>query len=251
MNKLSKGKTIGIVAGSLAAVALAGVGFSTWIINTTNTDSVEGISVTVADTKDVSVLISDAAIAASDNSVKFDASNTAKVSGSILSCGADDTEDLSFSITYKVTVGSDTASWEIKAGIADTSGTFNTAVNTRKYIALPSSLGLIGSSDGSVVCFNSTTTSGGDLTFTTAADATDATKSVYSVTQKFTFSWGEAFANKNPVAVTTSDTIYTQDNKSETASLANLTANTKAMKALNLSTFNITLSVGSVSLANS
>lgn len=240
MNKFNKGKTVGIISASLAAVALVGVGFSTWIISTTNTQTTGDITVSVADTKDISIAISDATVA--DGTVKFDANKDSKVAGSLLTCGDSDTEDMSFTITYKVTIGNDAKTWQIKAGIADTDGKFNTAVSTRKYIALPSTLGLIGDADTSAVCLDQSSSTGSNgLSFTKADN-------VYTVTQTFTFTWGEAFAKKNPVAVTKADTIYTQSNTSATATLDTLTANTKAMKSLGLSTFKVTLSVGTVSL---
>ncbi len=261
MNKFNKGKTVGIVAASLAAVSLIGVGFSTWIINTTNTATTDSITVTVAETKDISVVISDAKVSTDDNSVKFDADATkhGKVTNPLLSCETGDAEDLSFTLTYKVTVGVDAAKWEIKAGIDDTSaganGKFTTAVTTRKYIDLPNTLGLITgtNANGSQVCLNQSSTTGSNgLTFT-VDNTTDKTKNIYTVTQKFDFSWGLAFANKNPVEVTANDAIYPQDGTDGTttvaATLENLTANTKAMKSLGLSTFKVTLSVGNAELA--
>lgn len=255
MNKFNKGKTIGIVATSLAAVSLLGVGFSTWIINTTNKAEVSDISVTVADTKDISVVISNAKVAESDNSVKFDADETKmnKATGHLLSCSSGDAEDLSFTLTYDVTVGSNASAWQIMAAIDDgtdgTNGKFATAVTTRKYIALPTTLGIT----TGVQCLNQASetdsTSGLTVTKSTASDTTNIT---YSVSQKFTFSWGLAFANKNPVEVTNSDKIYTQDDTgteaTTKATIDNLTANTKEMKALELSTFKVILSVGTVSM---
>lgn len=49
MNKFNKGKLLGVVAASLSAVSLMGVGFATWIIGAQKTDVDQGISIT-ADT---------------------------------------------------------------------------------------------------------------------------------------------------------------------------------------------------------
>ena len=49
MNKFNKGKLIGVVAASLSAVSLMGVGFATWVIGAQKTDVDQGISIT-ADT---------------------------------------------------------------------------------------------------------------------------------------------------------------------------------------------------------
>lgn len=247
-NKFSKGKTVGIVAASLAAVSLIGVGFSTWIIQTKTDATVSDISVTVADTKDISVAITDAAVDTANNSVIFDADNTKKVDGSILSCEASDTEDLSFAITYKVTLGENVGKWQIKAAVEDTDGKFNTAVTTRKYITMPEKLGITTGNE----CLNqdSETDAESGLTVTKGDQDTTTKKTTLTVTQTFTFGWGEAFASKNPVAVTTADTIYSQSDTSVTADVDNLSANTKALKALGLESFNVTLSVGTVEMAS-
>lgn len=257
MNKFNKGKTIGIITASLAAVSLVGVGFSTWIINTTNTVEVSNISVTVADTKDISVVISNAQLDTNDNSVKFDA-DAAKMNnatGHLLSCGSGDSEDLSFTLTYDVTIGTNAQTWQIMAAIDDSNGTggtngkFNTAVNTRKYICLPSTLGIT----NGVKCLDqsSSTETNTGLTVTEKANSATTSTKTYSVSQKFTFSWGLAFANKNPVEVTGSDKIYTQtdtgDSTNTAATLELLTANTRAMKNLGLENFKVILSVGTVS----
>ncbi len=253
MNKFNKGKTVGIVAASLAAVSLIGVGFSAWIINTqSDPTSVGDISVTVADTKNIAVTISNASV--DDKTVKFDADHTKRDSKNILSCGDTDTEDLSFSLKYTVTVGTDASAWEIKAAIDDTAdGKFTSAVSA-KYFTLPDTLGIkTASADGAKTCFNQSSTTGSNgLTFTSTttdatASATGTSSKTYTVTQTFTFAWGEAFAKKNPVAVTTSDSIYT-GTSSETANVTNLSKNTTAMKSLGLSTFKVILSVGTVSL---
>ena len=254
MNKFNKGKTVGIVAASLAAVSLLGVGFSTWIISTKTDTSVSGISVNVAETKNISVKIDNAALSTTDNSVTFDADATKMnaATGHLLSCSSTDKEDLSFTLTYDVTVGKEAKSWQIMAAIDDgtdgTNGKFTTAVTTRKYIALPSTLGIT----NGVECLNQGSTTNADtgLTVTGPSEVTEngLTCNKYSITQKFTFSWGLAFANKNPVEVTASDSIYTQDSETKAATIETLTANTKAMKDLNLTTFKVILSVGTVSM---
>lgn len=247
MNKFNKGKTIGIVATSLAAVSLLGVGFSTWIINTkSDPTSVGNITVTVAATADISVTISDTSVV--DGTVNFDADKDKKTSDSLLSCGDSDTEDLTFSLKYTVKVGYRATKWEIKAAIDDTAegNKFTSAVSTSKYFELPSTLGIKTSTDSSAVCFNQASKTGNNgLTFADPTSDSENSKT-YTVTQTFTFSWGEAFAKKNPVAVTTADSIWT-GSESETADLTKLTANTKAMKNLSLSTFKVILSVGTVS----
>lgn len=255
MNKFNKGKKIGIIACVLASISLVGVGFSTWIIETRTDSKVNNITVTVADTKNASIIISDAS--ATDNAVKFDADNS-KTKGGLISCESTDKEDLSFTLSYKVTVGTSVSSFEITAAIDDTSttgnGKYNQAVNTYKYISLPTTLGLKTSADteNSKVCFSNSSKSGSDgLSIDLSEDKTAQTK-IYTVTQVFSFSWGDAFNKKNPVEVSSSDLIYSYSGtetsgSSAKATIETLTANTKGLKNLSLSSFNVILSIGSVS----
>lgn len=254
MNKLNKGKKIGILACVLASFSLVGVGFSTWIINTQQGSQANGINVTVAETKNASIVISNAS--ATDNTVKFDA-NDSSSKGNLITCNSGASEDLNFTLIYTVTVGTSVTSFEIKAGIDDSTnvggGKYTQAVETYKYIELPTTLGLKkDSSDGSKACFTSSSTTSSDGLSFTSSDDTGAQTKTYVVTQKFTFSWGEAFAKKNPVEVSSSDSIYTYSTTTSKGSTANatvdtLTANTKGLNSLSLSNFNVILSIGSVS----
>ena len=54
-NKFVKGKTLGIVAASLATVALVGVGYSAWVIGVQNTTQDKDITVEVDTSSDTSV----------------------------------------------------------------------------------------------------------------------------------------------------------------------------------------------------
>lgn len=58
MNKFSKGKLIGVVAASLSAVSLVGVGFATWIIGTRTTTNNGDISIVADDVKYQSLRVS-------------------------------------------------------------------------------------------------------------------------------------------------------------------------------------------------
>ena len=49
MNKVNKGKLIGVVSASLSAVSLMGVGFATWIVGVKQTEASNDINIT-ADT---------------------------------------------------------------------------------------------------------------------------------------------------------------------------------------------------------
>ena len=58
MNKFNKGKLIGVVAASLSAVSLMGVGFATWIIGTKTTTDNNDISIVADDVQYKSLKVS-------------------------------------------------------------------------------------------------------------------------------------------------------------------------------------------------
>ena len=58
MNKFNKGKLIGVVAASLSAVSLMGVGFATWVIGTQKTDTNGDITITADDVEYKSLKVS-------------------------------------------------------------------------------------------------------------------------------------------------------------------------------------------------
>lgn len=238
MNKFNKGKTLGIVAASLASVALVGVGFSTWIIQSTqdNTTST-GVSVEVGETKNQSVKITEATV--KDGALKFDADKAKhdKVTNPapLLTCNAGDSEDLSFTLSYRIST-ENVSNWTINAAIVDASADKFSDADSNRYIMLPTTLGLNEAKE----CLNQNSATGDGLT------VTNNTNQIV-VEQTFTFSWGDAFATKNPVEVIATDKIYYNKTESVDVTVDNLTANTKALKALGLSTFKVKLSVGTIS----
>lgn len=58
MNKFNKGKLIGVVAASLSAVSLMGVGFASWVIGIQKTEGNTSISITADDVKYKSLIVS-------------------------------------------------------------------------------------------------------------------------------------------------------------------------------------------------
>lgn len=242
MNKFNKGKTLGIVAASLASVALVGVGFSAWIIQSTqdNTTS-NGVSVKVGETQNQFVKITEAKV--TEGVLNFDADkekhDKVKNPAPLLTCNSGDSEDLSFTLTYKISTEK-VSNWTINAAIVNASADkFSDAVSN-KYIELPTTLGIDEANAKKCLDQSSATTTEDELKVT-------KTENQVEVVQKFTFSWGDAFAKKNPVEVVATDKIYYNKAASVDVTVLNLTANTKALKALGLSTFQVKLSVGKIS----
>lgn len=208
MNKFSKGKTIGIVAVSLAAISLAGVGFSAWVINGTTGGSTGDITVNVADVQDKRVQISEAKV--TEGQVKFDSNGE---TGGILS--GNNAEDLSFVISYTVKNNTTDNKFKVFAYFSDSKigGDFKDVAD-KGLITLPYGIGdgtKTDSKGDGVLVFDGShvPTDGSSSNNSIKTEITENSVSVsYSVKQTFSFGWGTAFASKNPSAVTSSDIIY-------------------------------------------
>lgn len=57
MNKFNKGKLVGIIAASLSAVSLMGVGFATWIVGVKQTDASNDINITADSVEYKSIIV--------------------------------------------------------------------------------------------------------------------------------------------------------------------------------------------------
>lgn len=210
MNKFSKGKTIGILAASLAAVCLVGVGFSAWVINGTEGASTGDITVNVADVQDKRVEIKSATV--TEGQVKFDSNNA---TGGILSGDGQNAEDLSFTISYTVKNYTTDNKFKVFAYFSNyTTGGYFKDVAEKGLITLPYGIGDGTTTDSKgqgVLVFDGTNVPTDGSSSNTSIKTEITEKSVgdsYSVKQTFSFGWGTAFASKNPSEVTSSDTIY-------------------------------------------
>ena len=181
-NKIVLGSVIG-----LGVVALATVGFSSWIINISNDGSVGQINVAVADVVDKTVTISEAKLDTNNNTFNFGPT----ASGTIIKPSqATSEEDMTFAITYKVTTEKLDSLNSINATL-DLDGdntAFSTAI-TNNYIVPPIPLNSITAITGAE-CVALT----GDNFSTTVDKAT----SPVTCTTTFTFKWGTAFGSMNP-----------------------------------------------------
>lgn len=207
MNKFNKGKIIGIACASLAAVSLVGVGFSSWVISTRNPVSTGNVTVNVAETFDKRIVIDEVRV--SDPNIKFDCKKGDSV-GDIQYTGDDNGgEDLSFTITYNVTLlGANLTDGEyqgIKAyySMIDESEINKkfTALIGKNYFTMPIS----NSEDSATQIADGTKVQPeGDKNVTTTPNVTTkinkVTNNVISYTSTFDLSWGSFFKNTNPGA---------------------------------------------------
>lgn len=240
MNKFNKGKLIGVVAASLSAVSLMGVGFATWII--TGSESVDvndNITVDVAGVEDKRLVISEAIVDPSFKNVRFDADKTAK-EGQFLTASTDANVQMSFKITYTVTNYVATRPFTISAYLTDTDDKYAEVTNDQhRLIVMPTNLGIGESGKKEAVKFTGTgnpTATDGTVTAATGSNG------VYTVAQEFTFTWGTAFAGMNPSQVTAENQVYDITTHTTKAASAEIIKNNlKTLKETALPQFKVTL----------
>lgn len=202
MNKFNKGKLIGVVAASLSAVSLMGVGFASWIINGATPDDSGNINVEVGTVDDqrIKVVVGSPAI---DGKLSFDAAQDSQ--GNITSTA--NNESLSFSVNYTVEVANSALDFKVDA--AWTPGTQMNSFLTQSYITSPFK-GAEGNINLEVAGKKAKGTAGStapDTHVTTPGFHTDAPASstssdgvtTYTCQTTFYFGWGTVFGSKNPV----------------------------------------------------
>ena len=237
MNKFNKGKLIGVVAASLSAVSLMGVGFATWIITGNNEASTEQIQITVANIQDKRITISDIN---KNGSISFDA-DPKDTSGDIQASSGSNCS-LSFTVSYTVTPGSN------EVGVGGINAKFELISghtgNTTDVDALKASI-----TDGVIVAPWDTAKLGTDYEtiYTENApkkehtngskkfDLISTTKTNTSYTTTFSFVWGDSYNNQNP------------SYKDDANSCANSLAALKKLKEAESVKIKITLQAVSVS----
>ena len=108
MNKLDKGKKVGIIAASLASVALIGVGFSSWVIGFQNKETNGEVGVSADDVKYKSLTLS--AKVESNDTLYLAGKASSSTTNSPISFdkGTDGKEeDLKVKVTFTISVGKD------------------------------------------------------------------------------------------------------------------------------------------------
>ncbi len=177
MNKISKGKAVGLLSLGLASVALGSVGFASWIVSGTTITGEPNVAVTVAGVTDKRVTVS-AAVDSADSSVVFDADSTVEAGTLGITASSGAKEDLTFAV--KVTTQTTT---NYDGG----------AIHFQFTVALPGSL----TNPDTYVYVDTVNNGTGDIN---AADFTiTPTSTEVTTTYTFTMKWGEKFGGDNPV----------------------------------------------------
>ena len=200
MNKFNKGKLIGVVAASLSAVSLMGVGFASWVITGNNEVSTDPIEIGVADIQDKRITIGDIS---KFGSIQFDADPSDKTGDIQASDGS--SCSLSFGVIYTVTPGSTAvtvgginAKFELISGKASGNAdvdALKTSI-TNGVIVAPWDKEKLGQTYETIYTASSPKkehTNGSEK-----FDLISTTVSETSYTTTFSFVWGDSYDNKNP-----------------------------------------------------
>ena len=106
MNRFNKGKLTGIIAASLSAVSLMGVGFATWVIGIQKTDTKGDISITADDVQYKSLEVS----VTFANPIKLAETNETSTTGNAFTFEGTEKGNFTTSATFTFTLGKDFSS---------------------------------------------------------------------------------------------------------------------------------------------
>lgn len=199
MNKFNKGKLVGIVAASLSAVSLMGVGFATWVIGYQNTEAKNEVLISADKVEykslTVSVKFNDGIILGEDGT----ATNNTEFN---YAAGADGVKgDMKTNATFELTIGKDYVASEFnfkkvnfemvtEDGYLDNKPAATNAVflTEREY-------------DENLTYFDAPASINipTDLDFARATKVDDL-KNKVTFAADLTFGWGSMFEHKSPVS---------------------------------------------------
>lgn len=234
MNKLNKGKLLGIVAAGLSTVSLMGVGFAAWIINGGDKTNIENIQIAVADTVDNSIKFTSASV--SEPTISFDAKKDDST-GPITGDGKNN-EDLDFSIQYVLTCPDASKFGGVKAYMTIADATADNSAgkalaeaisSPKNYLIAP--LSTLDTEKTTIASSLTTKTEDAtaDIPHKKYSTSVDGSGTTYTFTTVFSFNWGSAFDNSNP-------SVYATEGTKETVITA-----LKALKAASNASFTIHL----------
>lgn len=210
MNKLEKGKKIGIVTASLASVALIGVGFSAWVIGFQNKETNGQVSVTADEVKYKSLTLS--ATVKKDDTLYLAGKSTPSTTTGPISFEKEEenkVEDLNVEVTFTISVGKNFNLKDLKS-ISFAFDDSNTYVDNKvetdenkltsirtgsdfSYIEAPETienLAFVESSSGE-------SSSGDSSKFTLDQKTSSANIKKYTLTKTLVFHWGTFFKSSS------------------------------------------------------
>lgn len=240
MNKFNKGKLIGVVAASLSAVSLMGVGFASWVLNGGDNKDVGGISISVAGTEDNSITFVEPLPHLTDGTIKFDAKAN-DTTGPITWDGAN-SEKLNFTIEYTINCVNDKKFGGVKAYMTIDNATASAgqalanAIGSKDYLIAPLSTEKSGAAEIASSLTVETNDANADRLankkYATTVTKTDAS---YKFTTVFSFNWGSAFGHMNPSEFANTGNVTTVKSaltELQTASTAAFTIHLEAVSTV-------------------
>ena len=215
MNKLNKGKLLGIVAAGLSTVSLMGVGFAAWVINGGDNTTTGSIQIAVADTIDNSIKFTSASV--SEANISFDAIAD-DTTGPITGDGIHN-EDLNFSIKYTLKCPDTSKFGGVKAymTIADATTADSAGKALADAISAPNNyliapLSTLDTDKTIIASKHNAATEDSTVNLPNKKYSTTVvagTESTYTFTTVFSFNWGSAFGNQNPSVYANKDNLET------------------------------------------
>ncbi len=196
MKQIKHKKAIAVSVISLVAVATAGIGYASWVISTTNSQTVSNISVTADNVTDNRITIKNAAVGGfeggsnmSDTSLRFGPVSDSE--GQITS--TEDAEDLTFAIHFDVDIPQGST---FNGNIVATAAITGSDSWDPTYIVNPlaSKVTLVNITSGTATAASGTS----GVTVNLKESTT------YTFEAVFKFGWGDYFDNQNPAEGTES-----------------------------------------------
>ena len=187
MNKISKGKAVGLLSLGLASVALGSVGFAAWVVSGTTVSGTSNISVTVGAVNDERVTIK--AEIGDDAGVNFDADTVDGLGTMGIKAVSGSSQDMTFSVKVTAVKGAQSKVDKVACKFAVTLP--GSLENVDSYVKL------IEVKQGDTNITSS---------YSTSFDIVP-TETGTPVIYTFKFGWGEKFNLKNPVAMNSSESV--------------------------------------------
>lgn len=233
MNKFNKGKLIGVVAASLSAVSLMGVGFATWVIGIQKTDANGDITITADDVKYKSLTVS----VSFGDPIKLAETTETSTTGNAFTFEGTEKGNFTTSATFTFTLDKDFSSADfdftkivlsiVDAVPGDTSYTDNKVLNTNvKIHRTPGTTYTYFDLKSTSITIDKTKIEGLDVTPTS-----EKTK-LATYTTSVEFKWGTLFGEKgdSPMKYYNDNVPSSGDYSTKEAYLLNAYDELKAMQ---------------------
>ena len=202
--KFNNKKNISMLLAGLAAISIASVGFSAWIISG-STPVTTSVSVEVGDVIDRRITL---AIATGDTyedlNIKFECDGA---ENNPIQSSGDARQDMQFTIVFTM-YANDSSAFSTAGGWSGVTLTFATknlyALTNGNVVVAPFTVAQDGSSTVKLLSSIESSGSSGKETFVSVS-GTGTSTDPYKCTVQFNFTWGTAVKGKNPTQITSTE----------------------------------------------